>query len=395
MKALIKKAFRKVGIEISRYNPNSRNEKLISLRTENEYKGDMLLSFTVNPFLLKEGETFTTSHITDFECFHVAKIFLDLGYSIDVINFNDLDFIPKKDYLIFLDVSFNLERMAPFLKKECIRILYPYFAHWLFHNAASYNRYLALRQRKDITLTPLRLLKPNLGVEHSDYIILRGGEFSKSNYTYGQKPIYHVNQGTITLFPWSEDKNYETSRKDFLWLGGYDLVHKGLDLVLDAFVQMPDYHLYICASIEREKDFERAFYKELYETSNIHTIGWMDITSSEFIKLKNKCLGLIYPSCSEISCGSILDCLQGGLIPIVSYESDVDVKNFGIILKSCSVDEIKNAIKLISSLPEEELKGMSRRAWEFARENYTKEKFIEEFKNCVLDILRRNEGVVE
>jgi glycosyltransferase involved in cell wall biosynthesis len=395
MKDLIKRTFRKVGIEISRYNPNGRNAKFASLKTKGKYKGDMLLSFTVNPFLLKEGEAFTTSHIVDWECFQVAKIFLDLGYSVDVIDFNNINFVPKKDYSILLDVSYNLDIMATYLKKDCIKILYPKFGHWLSHNAANYSRYLALRQRKGITLKPLRLLKPNLAVEHSDYIILRGAEFSRNSYGYGRKPTFHVNQGTITLFPWPENKNYETSRKNFLFLGGSDLVHKGLDLVLEAFAEMPKYHLYICASLEREKDFEKAFYKELYETSNIHTIGWMDITSSEFIQLMNKCLCLVNPSCSEMSCGSVRDCMQGGLIPIISYESDVDVHDFGIILGSSSVDEIRNAVKLISDRPAEELKSMSRRSWEFARETYTKEKFIEEFKSAVLKILGRNEGEVE
>ena len=59
------------------------------------------------------------------------------------------------------------------------------------------------------------------------------------------------------------------------------------------------------------------------------------------------------------------------------------------------MDEIRNAVKLVSERPTEELKRMSRHAWEFARETYTKEKFIEEFKSAVLKILGRNEGEVE
>ena len=394
MKELIKRAFRKIGIEISKYNPDGSSAKFASLQTKNIHKGDMLLSFTVNPFLLKEGETFTTSHIVDWECFQIAKIFLDLGYSIDVIDFNNIYFVPKKDYSILLDVAYNLDIMAPYLKKNCVKILYPKFGHWLTHNAQSYNRYLTLRQRRGIALKPMRLLKPNLTVENSDYIILRGSEFSRNSYSYGKKPMYHVNQGTITLFPWFEDKDYDTSRKTFLWLGGYDVVHKGLDLVLEAFAEMPDYHLYICASLEREKDFEKAFYKELYEISNIHTMGWMDITSSEFVKLMNKCIGLVNPSCSEMNCGSVRDGMHGGLIPIISYESDIDVQDFGVVLGNSSINEIKSAVKFISHLSAEELKAMSRRAWEFARETYTKEQFIQEFKNAVTDILSKSQQEV-
>ena len=69
MKDLIKRTFRKIGIEISKYNPNESSAKFASLKTKSKYKGDMLLSFTVNPFLLKQGEAFTNAHIVDWECF--------------------------------------------------------------------------------------------------------------------------------------------------------------------------------------------------------------------------------------------------------------------------------------------------------------------------------------
>ncbi len=68
-------------------------------------------------------------------------------------------------------------------------------------------------------------------------------------------------------------------------------------MVLDAFADMPDHKLYICGPIEKEIDFEKAYYKELYESSNIHALGWVDVSSPEFIEISNKCLALIYSSC--------------------------------------------------------------------------------------------------
>ena len=171
-----------------------------------------------------------------------------------------------------------------------------------------------------------------------------------------------------------------------MWLGSSGCVHKGLDLVLESFVELPDCHLYICGPIEREKDFQSAYHKELYETKNIHTIGWVDVTSSEFIEIAGKCVGVVYPSCSEGGGGSVIQCMHAGLIPIVSYESSVDVGDFGVILKDCSISEIKNSIRMISSLPAEELRRMSRMAWEFARANHTRERFAEEYQRIVKKI---------
>lgn len=61
------------------------------------------------------------------------------------------------------------------------------------------------------------------------------------------------------------------------------------------------------------------------------------------------------------------------VIPIVSYESEVDIDNFGILLNECSIEPIKTAIKEIFGLPVKELQYMSRKAWEYAREKHTRE----------------------
>jgi glycosyltransferase involved in cell wall biosynthesis len=180
-----------------------------------------------------------------------------------------------------------------------------------------------------------------------------------------------------------KSQDFEACRNRFLWLGSRGLVRKGLDLVLDAFAEMPEYRLTVCGPIEGEKDFQNAYYKELYQTSNIHTVGWVDTGSQEFIEVTNNCIGLIYPSCAEGQCGGVVTCLHTGLIPIISYESGVDVHDFGLILKNCSIEEIKDSIRKVSSLSAQELKLMARKAWEFARANHTRARFAEEYRKVI------------
>jgi glycosyltransferase involved in cell wall biosynthesis len=170
-----------------------------------------------------------------------------------------------------------------------------------------------------------------------------------------------------------------------------------LDLVLAAFAEMPDYYLTVCGPLYpacgppeknfREKDFEKAFYKELYETSNIRTIGWVDIASLYFLKITNQCLGLVYPSCAEGQSGAVITCLHAGLIPIISYESGVDVHNFGLILKDCSIEEIQKTIRTVSNFPAHELKAMAIKAWQYARAHHTRERFTEEYRKVIETIL--------
>jgi L-arabinose isomerase len=79
--------------------------------------------------------------------------------------------------------------------------------------------------------------------------------------------------------------------------------------------------------------------------------------------------------------------LQAGLIPIVSYESGVDAHDFGLVLNDCTVEEIECNVRSISERPIEELKKMSRSAWEFARENNTKENYAKVFRSTMERII--------
>jgi glycosyltransferase involved in cell wall biosynthesis len=363
------------------------DRSLISLEPENPSQGNVLLSYITEPFRLKPGQQISHAHTHDWESLQIAKTFLDLGYHVDVIRWNNYTFMPMKDYAFFIDARMNLERLARLLNKDCIKIMHIDTAHWLFHMTAQYRRLLALQQRKGISLSLRKTVDPNWAIEQADCATILGNEFTISTYRYTHKPIYRVPISTTLLYPWPEEKNFEVCRKQFLWFGSGGLVHKGLDLVLDAFAEMPEYHLTVCGPVHRERDFEKAFYRELYQTPNIHTMGWVDISRSEFLEITNRCIGLIYPSCSEGQSGGVVTCLHAGLIPILSYESGVDVDDFGFILKDCSIENIKESIRMIASLSAQELKERARRAWEFARANHTREKFAEEYRKVVARIM--------
>jgi glycosyltransferase involved in cell wall biosynthesis len=362
--------------------------RVVSLKPEQPSQGNVLISYRIEPFFLKPGEPIPNDHTWYWECLQIAQTFLDIGYCVDVIQFHNHKFVPQKDYVFFIDVRHRLELLSPLLNKDCVKILHSDTANITFHNAAECNRLLALQQRKGITLSPKRFEPPNLAIEYADCATILGNEFTINTFKYANKPIYRVPISTPEVYPWTEEKDFEACRKHFLWFGSGGLVHKGLDLVLDVFAEMPEYDLTICGPVNKEKDFEKAFYKELYHTPNIHTLGWIDISSSKFIEVANSCVGIIYPSCSEGGGGGVITCMHAGLIPIVSYESSVDVHDdFGVILEESSIEEVKNSIQMIASLSALELKIMARKAWEFVRTNHTRKRFAESYRNTVDKII--------
>ncbi len=363
---------------------NSPDRRVISLKAQKPSQGNVLLSYIIEPFLLKPGQPVSNVHQNHWESLQMARIWLELGYSVDVISYKNNTFVPQKDYSFFIDVRRNLQRISPLLNKDCVKIFHIDVAHTLFNSYAELGRLLALQQRRGVTLSPRRFEMPNQGIEQADCAVILGNDWTISTFSYANKPIYRLPSSSELLVSWPEDKDFEACRKRFLWFGSHGLVHKGLDLVLETFTEMPEYHLTICGPIKREKDFENAFYKELYQTPNIHTIGWVDLSSPKFIEIMNSCVGAIYASCSEGQSGSVVTCLQGGLIPIISRECGVDVSDdFGVILKNCSIEKIKNSVQRIASIPVQELKQMSRKAWEFARKNHTREKFAQEYRKIV------------
>jgi glycosyltransferase involved in cell wall biosynthesis len=389
--------------EVKRYLAKSRNAKsleqlekstkVISLKPEKPSQGNVLLSYYLGAFLLEPGQPVPRDHWfywhpNYWECLQMARTFLELGYSVDVIDWTNNTFVPQKNYAFFIDVRWNLQRLARRLNKDCLKIMHIDVAHRLQENAAEANRLLALQQRKGVTLVPRRFEVPNLGIEHADCATMYGNEFTLNTYSYANKPIYRVPISTTVLYPWPEEKDFQACRNRFLWLGSTGLVRKGLDLVLDAFAEMPEFDLTVCGPIQRERDFEKAYYKELYQTPNIHTVGWIDTASPEFIEITKNCIGLVYTSCSEGGGGSVIVCMHAGLIPIVNYESSVDVDDaYGVMLNESSIEEIKKAVWTISSLSTQQLRERARRAWEFARANHTREKFADEYRKVVTKII--------
>ncbi len=362
-------------------------QNIVTLSPNTSRNGYVLLSYITSPFCLNPDDSRTLSHTNQWECKQIAKTWIKYGYNIDIINWDDSTFLPKKDYSVFIDIHSNMERIAPWLGSKCKKILHITGANWRFQNEAEIKRLSALKERKGITLQPRRQVPPSFGIEYADCATILGNKFTQDTFAYAGKPFYRIPLSTTVQFPFFENKKFKEIRTNFIWFGGSGLVHKGLDLVLDAFSELPEYNLTICGPIKNERDFEKAYYKELYKTENIKTIGWIDVKGKQFIEIINNNLGLIYPSCSEGGGGSVITCLHGGLIPIISYESSVDVDDFGTLLKKCSIDEIKASIKAVSNLSEDNLKMMSKNAWQYARKNHTKEKFSEAYDKFVNNIV--------
>ena len=267
MKSIIKKLVRIFGVEIRKYSPAFHECEVVSLKTESACKGIVLLSYIIRPFLLKNGEIVSNSHTHEWESLQIARTFLQLGYDVDVIDYRNKLFIPKKDYSIFVAARTNFQRIAQLLKEDCLTIVHLDTAHWLFNNSAAYQRCLELQHRRGVTLESIKWVEPNWAIEYADCATVLGNSFTIGTYSYAQKPMFPLSVPTVNVYAWLEDKNYEVCRNYFLWFGSEGLVHKGLDLTLEAFAGMPDHHLYVCGPIQQDNWFQHPI--SMLDTQNL------------------------------------------------------------------------------------------------------------------------------
>ena len=363
------------------------SRRSVRLTPQASPRGTVLFSYLLDPFVLPSGQPLPATHTNLWESWCIAQTFLERGYAVDVVSFANYAYVVRRRYDVLVSLRTNLEKLAVQVDEQCVKILHADVAHVLFHNAAEANRLLALQQRRGVTLPPRRHSPPNLAIEHADCATVLGNAFTLGTYDYAKKPLRRIHISAVALQPAPGEKDFDVARKRFLWLSSGGFVHKGLDLVLEAFAGLPELELMIAAPLEQEPDFVAAFDRELHLTPNISTIGWVDVASEAFAELARTCVATVYPSSSEGVSGGVVACLHVGLIPIVTREAGVDVDGFGTVLPAATVEEVRAAVLEVAQAPVEELRARTQAAWEFARENHTRERFAEDYRRAVDELV--------
>lgn len=391
----------KVARGVRRIIHDHRRVSLLPPRTP---QGKVLLSYLIDPFLVDWDRLPPTDpihwHSNAWECRQIAQTFLDLGYAVDAIGSSNRSFQPASDYAVLIDLRHNMERLAPLVGDSCLKIFHVDVANTVFGNMVENQRLLDIQRRRGVTLMARRLEAPNRGIEAADCAIVLGNAFTMDTFRYARKPMFPIPLSSNLNVAWPADKDFDACRRNFVWIGSRGLVRKGLDVVLEAFADMPDLHLNVCGAIGSvgarsrpgaelvlEADFEQEYRKELYELPNIHTLGWMDTAGEKFQALARQCLGMAYASAVEGQCGGVITCMHSALLPIISYECGVDVHDFGFLFDSCSVDDVKRKLREVTSLPASELEARTRSTWEYARTHHTRENFARVYRNTIVDVL--------
>ena len=351
-----------------------------------------LLSYITHPFSLSRDDPRSLGHISIWHAVEMVRALNELGYGVDVVGYQDRRFVPRRPYDLFIGHGgTNYERIARRLEPGTVKIYFSSGCYWRFHNEQELLRLEALRARRGVELPPDRLIRHSEeGALRAAHAILGlGNGFTRSTYADFSR-VTMLNGTVLDDHHFAgESKDYDSGRGHFLFFAGRGNVHKGLDLLLEAFSGLQQ-HLWICTEIN--PPFGEAYRHELQELPNVHLVGWTQLRSREYYELVDRCNFAILPSCSEGQAQSVVECMGQGLIPMVSRASGLDLEGFGFVLEPCNVKQIAHKVQEVTGYSAGHCRELSLRTWEVARTRFSEQVFPAEFRKAVQTVVERAHG---
>lgn len=312
----------------------------------------------------------------------------ELGYIVDIVSWDDTSFSSDHSYdLLVQHGGINYEQLRPLVKQRGKIIYFSSGSYWKYHNSAERKRFVNFEKRHGFKPPYDRFItnpEEKANQEANGIVALGNADVVK---TYSKfKEVFHLN---LASYPDTRkiSKNPVLAKNNFLFFAGGGAIHKGLDLALEAFADL-EQHLYIVAHIE---DKVMPAYKDILKQPNIHYIGPLDFRSPQYYEVMDKCAFAILPSCSEGQPGSMVECLAGGLIPLVTRDVHIDIGEFGFLIKP-SKGEIKKAVNVASCLSTPEISNRSKLAIHAARTAHSPKLFVSNFKKYVKQIAGSDEN---
>ena len=361
-----------------------KEKTVLRLHPNGASRGCVVVSYITWPFVEGVDSSKMRGHTNAYEVKVMAQMFLDLGFRVEVCDYDDESYVPPQDSKVAIDIHGNLENWE--LADGCKKILHATGCHWLFMNHAELSRLISVRERHGIALQPQRQVRPSRGVEVADEVVVLGNEFTRGTFLFGGKPVMRIPISSAYEFDWPLGRYFEKAKRRFLWVGSYGMVHKGLDLALDAFAGMPELELTVCGRPEKEAYFYSLYQRHLRHTPNIKLHGWLDMASPDFLEIASTHASVIYPSSAEGGAGSVIHCMHAGMLPICTTEASIDLGNFGVHVESATVEAVQKACRDVAGMSAGEVENRARSAWAHVRREHTRDKFQENYRKFAAKI---------
>jgi glycosyltransferase involved in cell wall biosynthesis len=351
----------------------------------------VLLSYIRDVFET-EGAASQQRHTNRYTTWIIADVLRESGYNVDVINYNEIirGDLSRYDFVIGLGKSPELflnQRISGTGSKV---IWFGTGCNPFFSNPETIRRVGDFYNHTGkVLLNSSRYILEDWPLQHelADWIILHGAAFAKS--TYRKDRITAIDGPVFIQHAISRsEEELQQSKASYLWFGNGGAIHKGLDLVIESFRKNPDLKLHICGDLNLEPEFYNYYKQVLQEENNIFYHGFVNVNSQDFADILKSCAFVVYPSASEGNSPSVITCMaNGGLIPIVSANADVELNNYGLLIESLTIDAVTESIQHVQSWSISKIKEQQDRIIRETTSRHSFENFRGVFKSVLQDAI--------
>ncbi len=231
-------------------------------------------------------------HNIYFQGLAILDRLVKAGYVVDCVQTNILGFDTNTShYSLIIDEGSSLPLLAKVEGQK--KIYYCTGLKWSRWNANELLRLEWFKKEYGIYINPLRQASPVFSDEVADYILFKGTEEQMQDMN-AQAARFQLAM-PVDFEPAHVIRDY--GKREFVWIGGWGVLHKGLDIAIDAFEKMPGVKLHIFGALEKEKVVYNWMIKKIAANPNISYHGYADYKSQSFFRYNKKLRGTCIPQC--------------------------------------------------------------------------------------------------
>lgn len=339
-------------------------------------------------------------HTNNWEILKACEIIASKGYSIDLIDRSNKNWIPKKEYDLFLGlgVGNSGDQFVKYAKASRAkkRVLLAMGPQPDISNKLVIQRYEMFNKRTGLNAPAMRTVEKVIGdnfneiINHTDYIFCIGekGNESYNSFLKYDKPVLSFYPAISDKVLFDESWVKTRKRNHYLCFAGNGLICKGVDLVVEAFKEIDNATLHICGPIE--KSFAEEYGEYINKSKNIFYHGFVEPGGSLFNDLVSLCSYTIFYSSSEGCCTSVATTMKAGLVPVVNSWTGINIVHNinGYLMKDeNAIKTIQKAIAETSSIELEDyrllVQSNNKRSKMFSQEG-----FITSYTQCIEEALK-------
>ncbi len=344
-------------------------------------RGVILIGMSRDAVRVSETDPLLFAHTLFWESREICRIVMNLGFDIDVIDFDAPAPADHPPYVGSVTLHHHLLSLRGDLAPGAMKIMWLTGSHPEVQNAREMERIRSLEARRNCLYEPKRQIaratEEAVAFELADRCVLIGNETTLVTYPAHLHPkIARCNVSAANVTHIKAAARLVPPAREFIWFAASSAVHKGLDLLLDLFGTKELPTLHVVGALENEPDFLNIYDAELNGHPRIRYHGFLRGNDPALAAIFDRCVAVLHPSASEGMSGSVAHCLEVGLYPIISRATGIDLPSgCGRYLERCSPEEIATAVAEVLSKPETDLAREIAMLQEMATGRFSREAF--------------------